>query len=88
MMTPDELITEIFRIQEEYNPDADPGDIDITIQDDMPLVVVRQKQFPIPEPAHPAEWLESLMGVETHGDSIQDALEKHLEIAKEKSSKA
>jgi len=86
-MTPDELVTEIFRIQEEYNPTADPGDIDITIQDDMPFVIVRQDQFPIREPAHPAEWLESLGGKETHGDSIQDALEKHLEKVKEESSK-
>lgn len=41
-MTPDEIIQEIFKIQQERNPDSDPGDMTITVQDDMPLVNVAQ----------------------------------------------
>lgn len=74
-MTPDELIAEIFRIQEERDPDADPGDIDITIQDDMPLVVVGQdRAFSITEPIDPVGGRK-----ETYGDSIQQALETLLQ---------
>lgn len=43
MLTPDELVNEILRIQNERNPDADPGDITINVQDDMPLCTVHQK---------------------------------------------
>jgi hypothetical protein len=41
-MTPDELVAEIFRIQNERNPDSDPGDLTIEIQDDLPMVLVWQ----------------------------------------------
>jgi hypothetical protein len=41
-MTPDELVAEIFRIQDERNPDADPGDLTIEIQDDIPMVLITQ----------------------------------------------
>jgi hypothetical protein len=44
-MTPDELVAEIFRIQNERNPDADPGDLTIEIQDDMPMVLVWQAKW-------------------------------------------
>jgi predicted PolB exonuclease-like 3'-5' exonuclease len=65
-MTPDELVAEIFRIQEERDPDSDPGDMDITIQDDMPLVIVRQQRIRLD------------MTGGSYGDSIQDALENYL----------
>lgn len=42
-MTPDEKIAEIFRLREEYEPDADPGDITINIQDDTPMVNIYQR---------------------------------------------
>lgn len=41
-MTPDELVSEIFRIQNERGPDSDPGDLTIDIQDDMAMVLVFQ----------------------------------------------
>lgn len=66
-MTPDEIITEIFRIQEERRPDTDPGDIDISVQDDMPMVAIHQQS---PE-ARP-------FGQLAFGESIQEALENAL----------
>lgn len=41
--TPDELVSEILRLRDEREPDADPGDLSITVQDDMPLVEVTQR---------------------------------------------
>lgn len=41
-MTPDEIVSEIFRIQNERDPDSDPGDLTIDIQDDMAMVLVFQ----------------------------------------------
>jgi len=41
-MTPDEIVQLIFATQLERDNDADPGDITITIQDDMDMVQVMQ----------------------------------------------
>ena len=76
-MTPDELVTEIFRFQQKRNPDSDPGDLTIEVQDDMPLVMVRQSRM----------WIEARESFSEHiareqgcpGNSIQDALEKYLQ---------
>lgn len=75
-MTPDELVREIFRIQEERWPNDDPGDMQIDIQDDMPLVVVRQAYTYRGENLSPAEYMAIVQGVP--GSSIQDALENYL----------
>src|SRR3954467_12595526 len=40
--TPDSLVTEIFEKQNKINPDEDPGDLTITIQDDTSIVTVVQ----------------------------------------------
>jgi hypothetical protein len=84
-MTPDELVRMIFRIQEERDPSADPGDMTIMIQDDMPLVMITQHNSTFKlEPGEnetAGEWLTRVQG--TPGDSIQDALEKHLEAVRE-----
>lgn len=40
--TVDELVQRLFRAQEALDPDADPGDLTILVQDDMPLVEVTQ----------------------------------------------
>lgn len=66
-MTPDELVSEIFRIQNERNPDADAGDLMIDIQDDMALVSVHQ-------------WTDAAEGTTLIGfaGSIQRALEDAL----------
>lgn len=77
-MTPDELINEIFKIQEARNPDADPGDITIDIQDDMPLVMVRQ-ELPPSEPFA----LHIALAQGTGGFSIQEALENFLQEVKD-----
>lgn len=39
----DEAIRELFEAREELEPDADPGDLAICVQDDMPLVEVAQR---------------------------------------------
>jgi len=79
-MTPDELINEIFKIQEQRNPDVDPGDITIDVQDDMPLVMVRQTIYH--KPGMPfAEHIMLAQG--TPGDSIQEALENFLQEVKD-----
>ncbi len=39
---PDQLVGEIFRLQNELDPDGDPGDMLIDIQDDSALVIVAQ----------------------------------------------
>lgn len=44
-MTPDKMVAEIFRIQNERAPDEDPGDISIDIQDDSALHTVMQSRF-------------------------------------------
>jgi hypothetical protein len=42
-MTPDELVTELFRRQTAAAPDEDPGDLTISVQDDATAVMVVQK---------------------------------------------
>ena len=75
-MSPDELVQEIFRLQDERDPDSDPGDLTIEIQDDMMLAVVRQ-------PSHQrdgepfADYIARAQGMP--GDNIQQALEKYLQ---------
>ena len=76
-MTPDELVTEIFRIQQERNPDGDPGDLTIEVQDDMPLVMVRQSRMWIEERESFSHHIAFAQGCP--GDNIQDALEKYLQ---------
>jgi hypothetical protein len=86
-MTPDELIAEIFRIQEERNPDEDPGDITIDVQDDMPLVMVSQTISSSAEAAAYDNGMKfsdfMMLAQGTPGGSIQDALENFLEEVKE-----
>ena len=41
-MSPDELVQAIFARQLEQDPHSDPGDMHITIQDDMDMVRVQQ----------------------------------------------
>lgn len=41
-MTPDELVRAIFKLQEERHPDDDPGDLEISVQDDSALRAVIQ----------------------------------------------
>jgi hypothetical protein len=41
--TPDELVDEIFRLQNERDPDEDPGDLTIGVQDDSALHEVSQR---------------------------------------------
>lgn len=72
-MTPDEIVAEIFRIQNEADPDADPGDITIDIQDDMDMVIVTQMSFPTSQTTDPTEWEPLGMGT-----TIQAALEEAL----------
>lgn len=67
-MTPDEIIAEIFRLQNDWAPDADPGDLTIDVQDDMPLVIVHQVGWNIID--------QGYLGL---GASLQEALEKALE---------
>jgi len=82
-MTPDELVQLIFRIQQERNPSADPGDMTIMIQDDMPLVMVSQDRM-----MTDADWKGDFADLITKvqgipGDSIQQALENYLEAVRE-----
>lgn len=72
-MTPDELVREIMRIQQERDPDGDPGDLEITVQDDSRLVTVYQPHWADTE----------IEGVLTPGGSIQQALELHLEMVRD-----
>lgn len=72
-MTPDEIITEIFRVQNEHDPDADPGDISIDVQDDMPLVLVYQDRFTA------ERFGRSHIGT---GGTVQEALENALASVK------
>lgn len=67
-MSPDQMINEIFRIQNERDPESDPGDIVIDIQDDMPMTLVIQPSK--------QSMLNPYLGI---GDSIQAALEDALE---------
>ena len=39
----DNLVDQMFRAREEREPYADPGDLTITVQDDMPLAEVAQR---------------------------------------------
>ncbi len=75
-MTPDEIVTEIFKIQQLRNPDSDPGDLTIAVQDDMPLVVVGQ-----PRASREDESFATsiILGQGTAGHNIQNALESFLE---------
>jgi hypothetical protein len=65
-MTPDEIVNEIFRLQNERDPDSDPGDLGIIIQDDIPMVEVTQRGR------------VRLGGLLTMGSTIQEALENAL----------
>lgn len=38
----DLLVAQLFRTQEELNPDTDPGDLTIVVQDDMAVTEVNQ----------------------------------------------
>lgn len=69
---PDDIVARIFAFQQERAPDTDPGDLAMTIevQDDMPLVTVRQQGM-VAEGASFAQRLSPL-GM---GGSIQEALE-------------
>lgn len=67
-MTPDEIVSEIFKIQNEANPDADPGDLTIDIQDDMELVAIFQMSWDMEQRIEP-------LGM---GKNIQAALEDAL----------
>ena len=73
-MTPDELVAAIFKAQNKLRPDEDPGDLTITVQDDMPLVEVHNAGLEKDQ--------EEAFGIFTHcfGDSIQYALENALDI--------
>lgn len=67
-LTPDQLVSAIFRECQRQCPGSDPGDLFITVQDDMPLVTVEQ-----------SHWVERIDQLTlTMGGSIQEALEKHL----------
>lgn len=44
--TADELVGRIFAAQERLDADSDPGDLHISVQDDMPLAVVSQNRDP------------------------------------------
>lgn len=82
-MTPDELIAEIFKVQQELHPDHDPGDLTIVIQDDTALVMVSQDsnyKFAEIEGEDAAAWLTRVQG--TPGDSVQNALKTHLEAVR------
>lgn len=41
--TPDELVAELFRLQNEKRPDDDPGDLTIDVQDDSAATFVYQR---------------------------------------------
>lgn len=86
-MTPDEIVAEIFRIQEERNPDADPGDLWIDVQDDMPLANVGQHRTYAYGPLSDAperDFSTALMLQQgTFGDTIQEALENYLKEVKD-----
>ena len=82
-MTPDELINEIFAIQQTRNPDADPGDITIDIQDDTPLVMVRQDRGPTNNRFGPDFAKNIILAQGTPGHSIQEALENFLQEVKD-----
>lgn len=43
--TVDQLIDEVFHLQQQLEPNTDPGDMTIQIQDDMPMVEVGQVGF-------------------------------------------
>lgn len=68
-MTPDEIIKEGFRLQEKHDPDSDPGDLSIEVQDDMPMVAVYQDNAP-------------LFSMPIMGKTVQEALEAWLEEVK------
>lgn len=76
-MTPDETVQEIFKLQLERNPDSDPGDLTITVQDDMPLVNVTQNVW---ESDHAdktfSEFITLAQG--TFGPTIEEALNSFL----------
>lgn len=42
MSSADQLVNALFTMQQKVDPEADPGDLTILIQDDMPLVEVYQ----------------------------------------------
>lgn len=75
-VTPDEIVNEIFRIQNERDPSSDPGDMTIGIQDDIPLVEVSQDRLGKP-------FLSFALGI---GSTIQEALE-HALIAVQEEAK-
>jgi len=79
-MTPDELVQQIFATQLEINSDADPGDLTIIIQDDLPMVEVRQPRH-LESYETPADWLDALMKGYTQGvfgPTVQETLENYL----------
>jgi hypothetical protein len=43
MATPDDLVNELFALQNAANPDDDPGDLSIDVQDDSALHAVFQR---------------------------------------------
>lgn len=84
IMTPDELVAEIFKLQLERSPDSDPGDLTIEVQDDSSLVMVSQFRVISDKELAESDFtavLEKVQG--TPGNSIQNALENYLEAVKE-----
>ena len=73
-LTPDEIVSEIFRIQNERHPNADPGDISIDIQDDMPMVTITQTSL--------GKSLGQPFAPFIAGSSIQETLENALEVVR------
>lgn len=72
MPSPDELVHQIFKLQRQREPNDDPGDIEISVQDDSALVSVYQ-------PRWDGDQLNPLV---SHGASIEDALTAHLQAVK------
>ena len=79
-MTPDELVAAIFAEQMKRNPNADPGDLTISVQDDMPMAQVQQyRALNDNEPFVPQ--IVKNQGV--IAPTIQKALETYLQEVKD-----
>lgn len=66
LMHPDELIKMIYRRLQFVRPDDDPGDITISVQDDVAMATVA---------------VEGSKNLTTHASTIQEALEQTYEKA-------